>query len=69
VRAIPANTRVILAASEEEGWPEERGTCLGDSGPTTVIVELDREYWSDDPREDGLREVTYDQITIEEDNA
>lgn len=52
---------VWLEANEEEGWPRQRARVLGaDERPwgTCVTVEVDPE----DPHDDGIREVTEDQI-------
>lgn len=48
---------VRLRADEDEGWDEEVGVVLGIQ-PTAIMVEVD----TDDPYDDGLREVTADQI-------
>ena len=56
--------RVILAADPEEGWPEERGEVQGKSGKTTWIVQVDEEF-RQDGFDDGLREVTADQMSKE----
>ena len=61
--------RVILKADKEEGWSEERGVIDGKSGRTTWIVRVDLAYimpsLPDDMFDDGLREVTADQMELD----
>lgn len=57
-------TRVVLQANPDEGWPEQRGTYDGPSGPMTHVVTVDRKYRTS-RRDDGLREVTADQLSRE----
>ncbi|MCG7840521.1 MAG: hypothetical protein MIO87_01275 [Methanomassiliicoccales archaeon] len=56
-------TRVTLREWEDEGRiePEQKGTVLGGTDP--VMVELDKRF-RDGPHDDGLREVSLDQIEI-----
>jgi hypothetical protein len=54
-------TKVKLIENIEEGWEEEFGELLGPSGPGTYIVRLNKEFIHDED-DDGLREVTSDQI-------
>jgi hypothetical protein len=53
--------RVILKANRKEGWPEERGIFEGTSGRTTAVVQIDDEFIQG-PDDDGLREVSIDQL-------
>ena len=53
--------RIRLRADEDEGWEAEEGTVMGMSGDTTWIVLVDPEYLTG-PEDDGLREVTDDQM-------
>ena len=59
--------RVVLPENPEEGWPRERGVILDVEEllwGTSVIVQVDKQYRTGD-LDDGLREVTAEQITIE----
>ncbi len=55
--------RVTLKANAEEGWPEEKATILEDvdDEDDTTVVQVDDEFL-EDGMDDGLREITIDQI-------
>ena len=56
--------RVKLKANAAEGWHEEHGEIEGvDLVTETCIVRVDSHYW--DPQDDGLREVSFDQLEAE----
>lgn len=61
---INEGDHVTLRADEDEGWPEEHGTVLEvqdhPSGGPVITVEIDED--ERDAADDGLREVTLDQI-------
>jgi hypothetical protein len=51
--------RIVLLENKEEGWPRQPATIVGwDAVGKTLVVEVAREGHMDD----GLREVTPDQI-------
>lgn len=61
---IKSGDHITLKADEDEGWPEQRGIVEGVdelSWGTCVTVRLDAEF-REDSRDDGLREVTLDQL-------
>lgn len=53
--------RVRLKPNVKEGWKEEFGSYEGASGDGCCIVTVDEKY-RDGKLDDGVREVTYDQI-------
>jgi hypothetical protein len=60
--------RVKLKANKKEGWPEQYGTHdgplpKGDPKRTTTVVVLDQKY-REGKSDDGLREVTLDQVEV-----
>jgi hypothetical protein len=55
------DSRVRLLANDEEGWPEEFGVVLSHDGDAGYMVAVDEQY-RDGPHDDGLREVTEDQM-------
>lgn len=64
---IIEGSRVVLLEDAEEGWPREFGEVLGidelDWG-TSLVVQVDDEY-RDGEMDDGLREVTIEQVRLE----
>lgn len=60
-RTFKEGQRVVLKANPKEGWKREEGVIDGPSGPGVWMVTVDRKYrlGQDD---DGIREVTADQI-------
>lgn len=60
---VPMGTRVRLLQDTAEGWDEEYGTVNGRSGEDEWVVTLDEKY-RQGPGDDGLREVTLDQIEL-----
>lgn len=53
-----AGERVILKANKKEGWAEEHGFFIGMSAPKVAMVQVE----PSDDLDDGLREVTLNQI-------
>lgn len=53
--------RVVLAANEDESWEREHATVLDVQPNGTITVEVDKDE-RDGPQDDGLREITVDQI-------
>lgn len=64
---INEGSRVVLPENPEEGLLRERGEVLGiderDWG-TSLVVQVDEEY-RDGEMDDGLREVTIEQVVLE----
>lgn len=62
---INVGDRVTLKADDDEGWEEEHGVVLEvqerSSGTPIITVEID-EAERHDIHDDGLREVTPDQL-------
>lgn len=68
VNTIEEGSRVIIIAEEIDGeqLPQERGEVLEVEDDGTLMVCIDEEYrdgeyWEDD----GLREVTIEQVRLE----
>ena len=58
---LKPGTKVILKNDPEEGWPEEHAIVVEDDVEhDVVLVEVSPE----DEDDDGLREVTHDQILV-----
>lgn len=61
---VSVGTRVELLANEEEDWPQEFGEVLSVDvmeWGVSIIVRVDDLYLDGD-EDDGLREVTEDQL-------
>ena len=56
---------VVLAANEEEGWAEERGTLIEVEPKGMLIIRIEDEFLQDDG-DDGIREVHEDYVTLGE---
>jgi len=64
--SIPAGKRVLLGSNEREGWPEEWARIVAYQPKNDVYtVRVERSY-RDGPMDDGLREVTAEQMLLEE---
>jgi hypothetical protein len=57
-----AGQEVRLRANVEEGWQEEYGRIL-EVGPKVITVEVHKP-WRQGKEDDGLREVTPDQLEL-----
>jgi hypothetical protein len=63
LRPVIPGARVTLKANLEEGWPEEKGCLISVHLKSyTAIVKLDSCYYEHDLSDDGIREITLDQI-------
>jgi hypothetical protein len=59
-KKLRSGTKVTLRANKKENWPQEFGVvwAFDDEQPDTIIVKVEPH----DSRDDGLREVTLDQV-------
>lgn len=56
--------RIVIAASEEEGWGEERGELMSDQQVNgTIVVLVDEIYRTEG--DDGLRELATELAALE----
>jgi len=69
VRKVRRGNRIVLKANEEEDWPREEGVLediIDMPWGTSVLVRVDERYRQvadgDSIIDDGLREVTADQV-------
>ena len=53
--------KIKLKPFAETNQPEQEGAIIA-LDRTTCIIVLDEKYWINDWREDGYREVAYDQL-------